>query len=76
MAINNAFIYNLVELRKEYRSLNSNGVAMSSFANAMKLILIMHLITIYPRKKQDKSTVVKKELDRIMFHIKQVTKIF
>jgi len=50
----------IVKLRKEYRFLNSTGVAMSSFANAIKLILIVHLITIYPGKKIDKSTVAKK----------------
>ena len=43
--------FHIVELRKEYQFHNSFGVAMSSFANAIKLILILHLITIYQRKK-------------------------
>ena len=53
----------IVKLRKEYRFLNSTGVAMSSFANAIKLITILHLIIISIRaKKLDKSTVVKKRI--------------
>ena len=64
----------IVELRKEYRFPNSTGVAMSSFDNAIKLfIFCTSYYYLSALKNLDKSTVVKKELDRIMFHIKQVT---
>ena len=51
----------IVELRKEYRFPNSTGVAMSSFDNAIKLIIFLHILLLsICTKKFDKSTVVKK----------------
>ena len=50
----------IVELRKEYRFLNSTGVAMSSFDNAIKFILFCtSYYYLSALKKLDKSTVVK-----------------
>ena len=52
----------IVELRKEYRFPNSTGVAMSSFDNAIKLILFCtSYYYLSALNFLDKSTVVKKK---------------